>query len=141
MQVFISHANQDRKLARKLISDLVHAGVEVWDPEEQIYPGDNWAEKTGHALETAETMVALVTREALKSGLLAKDVQFALTSGKYRGRVIPVLVDFVTIKAGKDVPWILLKLDPVYVHSASPDFHEVVERIQALTQTSTNAAR
>lgn len=141
MQIFISRANQDRELARKLIAELVHAGVEVWDPDEQIYPGDNWAEKIGQALESSEAMVVLVSRDALSSGLVAHDVQFALTSGHYQGRVIPVLVDFVTFQAGKDVPWILFKLDPVYVQSLCPNFDEVVKRIQALTQTSSHAAR
>jgi hypothetical protein len=130
MQVFISYANQDRDLARKLISELVRAGVEVWNPDEQIYPGDNWAEKTGQALESSEAMIALVTRDALQSGLLVHDVQFALTAGNYKGRVIPVLVDFVTFQAGKDVPWILLRLDPVYVQSVAPDFEPVIKRVQ-----------
>ena len=91
MQVFISHVPQDRDLARKLADELVHAGVEVWNAEEEIYPGDNWAKKIGQALEQSDAMVAVVSRHALKSGTLRADIQFALTSANYGGRVIPVL--------------------------------------------------
>ncbi|MFI5380766.1 MAG: toll/interleukin-1 receptor domain-containing protein [Tepidisphaerales bacterium] len=141
MRVFISHAAQDTALAIGLRDELAKAGMAVWNPEDEIYPGDNWAKKTGEALEHSEIMVALVTRHAVESGPLRNDVQFALTSGNYGGRVVPVLVDYPTFTAGTDVPWILLKLDPVLIESAQPDFQAIVGRVRDLAERDMHVAR
>jgi len=139
MKVFISHARRDSQFAKKLGDELAQAGLEVWT-DDQIYPGDNWAKITGQALEQSDAMIAVVTRDALESGPLKEDIQFALTSKNYGGRVIPVVVDMKTIEAGNDVPWILLRLNPLYLESANSDLHEVVERVRSLAEPVPNAA-
>jgi hypothetical protein len=138
MQVFISHSSTDRDLAGRLSRTLQDAGFDVWRPE-SIFHGDNWALETGKALEKSELMVVLVTKNALGSAILRQDVQFALTSGNYRGRVVPVLVDSPTIEAGKDIPWILLRLAPIWVEGAAPDFSPVVKRVQEEIENGCNA--
>ena len=140
MRIFISHANKDRDLARTLASQLVQAGFDVWNPEEEIGPGDNWARKIGQALDECDLMIALVTRGSLELDSLRRDIEYALTSQNYERRLIPVLVDHVTFEAGKDVPWILLKMDPVYVPSRGADFAEVVNRVQAMAERDLHAA-
>jgi hypothetical protein len=79
MKVFISHARRDSQFAKKLGDELAQAGLELWT-DDQIYPGDNWAKITGQALEQSDAMIAVVTRDALESGPLKEDIQFALTS-------------------------------------------------------------
>lgn len=140
MQVFISHAAQDRELARQIGVQLVDAGLPVWNPDDQIYPGDNWAAKIGKALEQSEIMVAVVTRDALESGSLINDIQFALTSKNFGGRVIPVLVDYVAVQPGVDVPWILLRLEPVFIDSAAPALDKLVQRVKSSAETILHAA-
>jgi hypothetical protein len=139
MQVFISHVAADEKLARGIAAALKSAGFDVWSPD-SIFPGDNWAEALGKALESSELMVVLYTRNAVGSSYLTHEVQYALTAGKYRGRVVPVLVDFVSFKAGTEVPWVLLKMDPVYYSSSTPGFHEIVERVSAVSREGANAS-
>ncbi len=141
MQVFISHAVQDNELARIIAARLVEAGVHVWSPDDQIYPGDNWAAKIGEALEQSEIMIAIVTRESLQSGSLINDIQFALTSRNFGGRVIPVLVDYVAVQPGLDIPWILLRLDPVFVNSSSPRLDELVQRVKSSAEAVLHATR
>ena len=51
------------------------------------------------------------------------DIQYGLTAKKFEQRLIPVLVGYVTLAAGKDVPWILLKMDPVYIDSPTSDLN------------------
>ncbi len=116
------------------------AGVQVWNPDDEIFPGDNWAAKIGEALAHSDIMVAIVTRDALESGSLTNDIQFALTSKNFGGRVIPVLVDYVAVQPGVDVPWILLRLEPVYVDSASPVLAELVQRVKSSAGTILHAA-
>lgn len=63
MQTFISHVNQDSKLAGILASQLAQSGFNVWNPEDAIEPGDNWATKLGQALDESDVMVVLYTRQ------------------------------------------------------------------------------
>jgi hypothetical protein len=146
MRVFISYANKDRELAAKLAEQLSQAGFEVWNPAEEIAPGDNWAKKIGEALDGSDVMVVLVTRGSLESDSLRGDIQYGLTSKKFEHRVVPVLVGYVTFNAGEDVPWILLRMNPVYIGSMSnafaPEaFDAVIRRVQAIAGQETNVAR
>jgi len=138
MQVFISHAKADETLARGLASALERAGFSVWNPE-SILPGDNWAMEIGRALETSELMIVLFSKRSRESATVTQEAQYALTSGNYRGRVVPVLVDSVTFAAGAEVPWVLLKMEPIYITSTSPDFNVIVNRIRTLAGAPTNA--
>jgi len=135
MKVFLSYARKDSALACRLADCLTRAGFAVWTAEHQIVPGDNWAKKIGKALDDAQLMVILLTPGALESDSVRADIEFALSSRKFEGRVFSVFVG-PTLKAGKDLPWILLKLPHRQVQSAK-DFAGVVEGILALpTDTS-----
>lgn len=140
MQVFVSHYSSDQELAKRLIKELRDAGIDVWSPYDALYPGDNWALEIGTALAASEVMVVLYTRESAGSVTLQREVQYALTSGNYHGRVVPVLVGFVTFQAGKDVPWVLIRMNPVYLESTTADFEPVVKRVQEILETGCNAA-
>jgi hypothetical protein len=142
MRIFISHAVQDQGLASQLADQLSQAGFVVSNAPQEIAPGDNWAKELGRALEESDVMVALITREALKSEFVQREIQYGLTSKNYEHRLIPFLVGYVTFQAGQDVPWILLKMNPVYlesVQSAPRGFAEVVERIRDIARQETNA--
>ncbi len=106
----------------------------VWLSEDNIAPGDNWAKKTGKALDDAEWMVLLFTPAAMESDSLRQNIEFALGSRRYEGRVFSVFVG-PTLEAGKDVPWILLKLPNRQVESAK-NFGQVVKDIQDLVAHS-----
>jgi len=45
MQVFISHSQDTVTLAKKVGAALERAGLNVWNYEQEILPGDNWAQK------------------------------------------------------------------------------------------------
>ena len=66
MKVFISHSHETRALAKKVGESLKRAGLDVWT-EQEILPGDNWAEKIGQGLASSQAMVVLLTPEALNS--------------------------------------------------------------------------
>ncbi len=135
MKVFLSHARKDEDLARELARQLQSAGFTVWLPEEQIAPNDNWAKKTGKALDDSELMVILLTPRAMDSDSLRHNVEYALGSRRFEHRVFTVLVGRA-MKAGKDVPWILLELPHEHVRVAH-EFGEVAGKIQELCVTLT----
>lgn len=139
MQVFISYPKGDERLAADLTTGLREAGVPVWSAAESIYPGDNWPLEVGKALEESDVLVAVFRRGADNSPV-TRDALYALTSGKYRN-VIPVLTGYATFQAGVDVPWILLRLDPVYdVDDRRPDIAQIVKRVQEVADTGSHAS-
>jgi hypothetical protein len=134
MKVFLSYAQKDTELARKLSERLVTGGFQVWNPEAEINPGDNWAKKVGQALEDSDLMVILLTPKATESEWLRREIEFAIGSKKYDSRVFTVFVG-PELEAGKDMPWILLKLPHFQVGSAK-DFAQVVKQLRAMTSNS-----
>jgi TIR domain len=131
MNVFLSHARKDGALARQLANCLTRAGFQVWLADEQIVPGENWAKKIGKALDAAGLMVVLLTPRALESDSVRQDIEFAISSRKFEGRVFSVFVGS-KLEAGKDMPWILLKLPHAQVQSAE-DLPALVKEIQNLS--------
>ena len=127
MQVFISHASKDKAVARHLAHRLTDAGLKVWIPEDEILPGDNWAKKVGEALEESDLMVVLITPHAFESEWLKEEIQYALTSEHYQGRLIPVFLGDKT-ETSTDVPWILRKLNPVQIEGRDEDWQQVVDK-------------
>ena len=107
MRVFISYALQDKDWANRLVTDLREAGLQVWDPEAEVYPGDNYALQVGKALERANAIVFLVSPDALKSQSFTREMQYAIGEKRFRDRVIPVIV-----RRTQEMPWILKRLGP-----------------------------
>ena len=135
MKVFISHSHETKILARKVGQALEEAGLEVWDHEREIFPGDNWAKITGQALEEAEAMVVLLTPEALDSTIVRREISFALCNERFENRLIPVLVgldDDITLEK---VPWILRQLNTIAVPASGRQeegIHRIAEALKAV---------
>jgi hypothetical protein len=108
VKVFLSYALEDQELARDLATRLSEQGYEVWFDEWQILPGDNFAKRIGQALEEAEAMIVLVSPAAMKSKWVREEINFALGSQRYAGKLVPVIVE-----PTDDVPWILERLNSI----------------------------
>ena len=121
MKVFLSYANRDRDLAKDLASRLSDAGFEVWYADAHALPGDNLPLKTGEALEQADAMVVLISPEAAHSEGVRQEINYALASPNYAGRLLPVIVQDT-----EDIPWILRTFNQV---RAGKDRAEVSRRV------------
>src|SRR5437870_1339159 len=136
MHVYISHREQDATLARDLAERLHKAGIDAWNPYEDVEPGDNWPKRAGKALEESDVIVMLLTPKARESETIVRDMHFALCSRKHKGRVVSVLVGS-GVAAG-DVPWILLKLPHVHVDSVDAGFEDIVKELESVVQVDFN---
>ncbi len=105
MKIFLSYAAPDREFAKKLASDLGRRGYDVWDPETQLLPGENYGLKLGRALKDSQAMIVLLSPDAVKSASVTREIEYAITNRSYEGRVFPVL-----IRPTDGIPWILRKL-------------------------------
>jgi hypothetical protein len=113
MKVFISYARANEILAKKVTKALERAGLDVWDAEREILPGDNWAEKIAEGLEESEAMVVLLTPDAINSKMVLREIEYALGKKSFNKRLIPVLVGSVDKHAPSSIPWILRHLTMV----------------------------
>jgi hypothetical protein len=121
MKVFLSHSQEDSEVARALATRLAHAGFDLWDPTEALFPGDNWALRIGQELQDSEAMIVLISPNSMKSESVRQEIEYALGSARYKGRLLPVI-----IKPAKEMPWILKRFPAVRIGT---DFEEAVRQI------------
>lgn len=105
MQVFLSYSEADREFARKLSSQLSKRGLQVWDPSDHLFPGDNWPLKIGEALQESKAMVVLLSPDSMKSEWVRREIEYALGDQNYKGRLFTVLV-----RSAREIPGILREL-------------------------------
>ena len=86
--VFIADVVDDREFAQALAGALRKRGLSVWREEEQIKPGDYWADRVQDALHGSENVVFVLSTGAAKSNWLAVELGGALALQK---RIIPVI--------------------------------------------------
>ena len=110
MQVFISYSHSDSSLAARVSNALRDAGLQVWDPEVNVLPGDNWPAEVGRALEESNAMVVLLTPNSISSPHVKAEMAYALGSKSYRNRLIPVAVGGREQLPTSEIPWIVRKL-------------------------------
>ena len=102
MNVFLSHSHADKKWADAIRAGLVAEGFQVLNPAADITPGLNWHLETGKALERSDAMIVLLSPDSVASPTVHSEIDYALSTSKFRGRLIPVL-----LKPTAEVPWIL----------------------------------
>ncbi|MCU1266777.1 MAG: hypothetical protein JWM21_3095 [Acidobacteria bacterium] len=136
MNVFISYSHKDEALARKVGKALQVAGLDVWNSELEILPGDNWAEKIAKALKESDAMVVLLTPEALSSSAVRREIDYALSRKTFSGRLIPVLVGAEEKVLAEKVPWILRHLNlinlPISGKEEDEGIRKITEALQAV---------
>ena len=112
MQVFISHSSETRNFVKVLSAELKRQGWDVWNDEE-ILPGDNWAENVWKGLESSQAMIALLTPAALSSSFVLKEIEYALGKKSFNKRLIPVILGSEGKISPEKLPWILKHLNVI----------------------------
>ncbi len=93
MRIFISHAWEDKPLAKELaaLTDFVDA----WVDERELMGGQNLDPTIIRAIEDSHVFLVLLSRISIAKAWVAKEVEWALDreAGKDRVFVLPVLID------------------------------------------------
>lgn len=130
--VFISYSHADQGLAVGLADELRRAHFEPWLDQEALEPGDNWAKVLGRALESSEAIVFLVSKDFLRSPNSLKEWDFAISSPKHAGRVLPVLTPGTKIASA---PWILKHIQHIRAGASwKRTTREVVAAVRKLSR-------
>ena len=137
MKVFISHSHVNKILARKVTKALEQAGLEVWDDEREILPGDNWAKKIAEGLEESEAMVVLLTPDAVRSQAVRREIDYALGKKSFDKRLIPVLIGSPEKFPEDSIPWIFRHLNVINLPQHGQEEEEGIRQItQALKEVA-----
>ena len=110
MKVFVSHSHADSELAARVSKALRNEGLDVWDPDLNLLPGDNWAAEVARALEESDAMVVLLTPDAINSPWVKREMEYALGAKRYSNRLIPVAIGDRERIPVHDVPWIVRRM-------------------------------
>ncbi|HXW85223.1 MAG TPA: toll/interleukin-1 receptor domain-containing protein [Candidatus Binataceae bacterium] len=105
VKVFVSYSFKDRKWVAELATKLRAEGFDVWE-DSLVEPGANWPLEVGRALNSADAIVLVVSPASAKSDSFIREMEFGLTSKKFRNRLIPVMA-----KKTDRIPWILKRLN------------------------------
>ena len=114
MQVFISYAEPDESIAKRVAAGLEKENFKVWYDAE-LLPGQDWAGAVSKALRESKAMVVLLTPAALRSTRVQREIQYALGDETYSHRLIPVIVGPPEKLPKKDIPWILQSMQILHL--------------------------
>ena len=137
MRVFISHSHneEDNLLAKGISEALAEQGFEVFNPEREILPGDNWLLAAGRALERADAVVVIVSPQWLESPWLRSELQYVTSHEKYEDRLIPVRVGIPL----EELPWLLRSMPVVDASGFKHTAEQIAHRLK--DSTSMRAAK
>jgi len=93
--VFISYAHQDENRAIRIASLLEQHGLSIWW-DRHIPPGKTWDQVIGTALDEAECVVVLWSRNSVKSDWVKDEA----SRGARREALVPVIFDHVDSPLG-----------------------------------------
>jgi hypothetical protein len=131
MQVFLSYAEQDESVARRVAAGLEKENLKVWD-DRKILPGTNWADEIAKALKESKAMIVLLTPASLRSQRVRREIEYALGDETYSHRLVPVIVGPPEKLPKKDIPWILHSLKIVNLPERGNPDKEIKEIANAL---------
>lgn len=121
--VFLSHAHEDKPLARNLAQALDELGVRVWLDEAELRVGDSLVERISDAIAEGDFLVALVSPASLRSEWCRRELALAAQRGiaEKRVTVLPIRV------AGAAMPTALA--DRFWLDAEMKSVSELAERV------------
>jgi TIR domain len=94
-RIFLSYSQEDRELAQRIARLLEAAGFEVWW-DRQIPAGESYQNVLDEALNAADLMVVLWSRNSVGSDWVKEEAE----QGRTLGKLVPVLIDQVHLPLG-----------------------------------------
>ena len=88
LRVFISYSRNDAPFALELVAGLQFGGFEPYIDTQDIVAGEDWEARLGRLIEQADTVIFIVSPDALRSERCAWEVEHAV---KYQKRIFPVI--------------------------------------------------
>lgn len=88
LKVFISYSRKDEGFAQELVSGLKAASFEPYIDQHDIAAGEDWEARLGRLIQGADTVVFIISPEAIASERCAWEVKHA---EELKKRLIPIV--------------------------------------------------
>jgi formylglycine-generating enzyme required for sulfatase activity len=88
LKVFISYSRKDAEFAEELLAGLELAGFEPYLDKHDIAAGEDWEARLGRLIEAADTVVFVISPDAVASERCAWEVERTVTLKK---RLLPIV--------------------------------------------------
>lgn len=91
--IFVSYSRNDKEFVGRLIADLKDRNHNVWY-DESIMPGESWADTLTNAVEGAEFILVVLSKNYSKSNWSLKELEIGmLRESEKKAIVIPLLIE------------------------------------------------
>lgn len=93
--VFLSHAHENRSIARDVYHTLVNAGIRCWLDEAEISPGESIMGKVEDAIDEMDILAVVLSRASVNSSWVRAELRMAMTEELKEAhvRVVGLVVD------------------------------------------------
>src|SRR5262249_61206762 len=88
LRVFISYSRKDEDFAQDLLAGLRAAGFEPYLDKHDIAAGEDWEARLGRLIEAADTVVIVISPDAVASDRCAWEVE---RTGALKKRLLPIV--------------------------------------------------
>jgi len=79
MNVFISYAHEDKKIAKKVYDDLTNQGISCWIDNKELLIGQMWEQEISCNIEKCSHFLLLISNKALsRNSFVLEEVKIAL---------------------------------------------------------------
>ncbi len=127
--VFIRYVKQDKAFVDQLSVDLQAAGVEIWNPAQNILPGQEWGDAMRDAIQGADALLYFSSQHAARSPLMARDLEIALQNNV---PVLPIFQDYRGFQGMPKALYGILWID--FRKDYQMELAQLIERIPASAQ-------
>lgn len=90
-EAFLSHSSRDRRFADRLVRVFARHSVPFFYSKRSIIGAQEWHDEIGDALGRCDWFVLVLSPDAVKSEWVKRELLYALTSERYKGRIVPLL--------------------------------------------------
>jgi WD40 repeat protein len=126
--VFISYSRHDQDFVRRLATELEGRGLDVWVDWEDIRKGADWRAKVEGGIDSARTVVPVLTDAFARSAVCADEIEHAVQNNK---RLVPIVVGEVAranLRGELTAPnWIIFREEEEFSARAG----EVVDAVES----------
>jgi TIR domain len=130
LRVFVSHASSDKSFAERVAIALRNSALIPWIDKEQVLVGDDVLEKLGEGLRTMDFLAFIVSKKALQSRWVDRELKFAARR-EIEEKQILILPFIIDSTSSSEMPWYLQHLRAERVSSDKHGVAAILELIAA----------
>lgn len=90
-RIFVSHAEEDRAFAEKVVAELRDHGFNPWISSMNLAGSDEWQREIGRALSRCDWFLLIGSRSCYRSKWVKRELSYAFRNDRYNGRILPIL--------------------------------------------------